>query len=131
MSEAPELAATRYWQLMGLRVHEQLGEGSASEALSAWSGALHEIGIATMSFPLRAAPCHEYVACNIPCWHEPMVIVLTTNWKLERSNSVLLHELGHVALRTNSACSQGAFELSNELIESWCNAFAAALLTPR
>ena len=61
------------------------------------------------------------------------VIAVNTAWNDEARTFTLLHELGHLVARTDSACAAGEpAELSAawDPEERWCEVFAAALLSP-
>ena len=62
------------------------------------------------------------------------VIAVNTAWNDEARTFTLLHELGHLVARTDSACAAGEpAELSDawDPVERWCQGFAAALLSPK
>jgi Zn-dependent peptidase ImmA (M78 family) len=69
-------------------------------------------------------------------WNEmaPVIVINSTGWNGASRSFSLLHELAHLALRSDSACYQPAgrvqdYEHDGE-VEVWCNRVAAASLMP-
>ncbi|HEV2890450.1 MAG TPA: XRE family transcriptional regulator [Frankiaceae bacterium] len=64
--------------------------------------------------------------------HAPLIVVNSTNNSPQVRSFTLLHELGHLLLRSDAACvpTEGA-RVPEAAVERWCEAFAAAVLIPR
>jgi len=102
---------------------------SASAAFDAWRESVESLGVAVFLFQLGPESCRGF-----SLWNEAVpVIAVNTAWNDEARTFTLLHELGHLVARTDSACAAGEpAELSGawDPVERWCEVFAAALLIP-
>ena len=102
---------------------------SASAAFDAWRESVEGLGVAVFLFQLGPENCRGF-----SLWNDTVpVIAVNTAWNDEARTFTLLHELGHLVARTDSACAAGEpAELSGawDPVERWCEVFAAALLIP-
>ena len=103
--------------------------GSASDAQAWWRAALEAIGALVFFLPVG-----EDCARGFSIWddHAPLVVV-NTFWRPEARIFTMLHELGHLVTRSNSACLErghGARRPPDDPTERWCESFAAQVLIP-
>ena len=102
---------------------------SASAAFDAWREAIEGQGVAVFLFQMGAESCRGF-----SLWDDLVpAIAVNTAWNDEARTFTLLHELGHLVTRTNSACAAGAPATITDTwdpAERWCEEFAAALLLP-
>ncbi|MBK8233376.1 MAG: ImmA/IrrE family metallo-endopeptidase [Candidatus Eisenbacteria bacterium] len=129
-SSNPVGAATRLRDLLGVSVEQQLSWQSEYEALRGWRDALEAAGILVFLLPMGAS-----AARGFSVWHPSApVIVANTHWRAAARIFTLHHELGHLATRTSSICSEQTLgsRVAEEDggVERWCERFAAALLMP-
>ena len=102
---------------------------SASAAFDAWREAVEGQGVAVFLFPMGPESCRGF-----SLWDDLVpAIAVNTVWNDEARTFTLLHELGHLVTRTNSACAAGAPATVTDTwdpAERWCEEFAAAVLLP-
>lgn len=65
--------------------------------------------------------------------YAPVIGINTTGWNVESRTFTLLHELGHLLVRSSSACSyhsEAYLESDYDSEEKWVDGFSAAFLLP-
>ena len=115
--------------LLKIPVQEQEEWPSASKAFRRWRDAIEGLGIFVFVYPMGGDSCRGF-----SIWDERApVIAVNSGWNIQARIFSLMHELGHLVTRTNSAClEQGGsrFSKTDDAAERWCEAFAAPLLVP-
>lgn len=130
-SEAPETAARRARERLGVPVDEQLRWSTATQALSEWRAAVETLGVLTFELPLGAEG-----ARGMSLWDERVpAVVLNKRGNNPQSRSfTLFHEFGHLLLGGTSMCigyvSVRVRASGHRATERWCDRFAAAVLMP-
>jgi Zn-dependent peptidase ImmA (M78 family) len=123
----PASAATAVREL--LQVAASASWTSASAAFDAWRDAVERQGVAVFLFQLGVENCRGF-----SLWNERVpVVAVNTAWNDEARTFTLLHELGHLVARKDSACAVGdpaALSEAWDPVERWCESFAAAVLLP-
>jgi Zn-dependent peptidase ImmA (M78 family)/transcriptional regulator with XRE-family HTH domain len=104
-------------------------QGTASDAQAWWRAALEAVGALVFFLPVG-----EGSARGFSLWddHAPLIVV-NTFWRPEARIFTMLHELGHLVTRSNSACLEqghGPRVPPDDPAERWCEAFAAQVLVP-
>lgn len=125
----PATVAAAAREMLGVAADAHMAWKSASAAFDHWREALERQGIAVLLFPLGGDNCRGFSLWND---HVPLVAV-NTAWNDEARTFTLLHELGHLIARIDSACAAGdPAEVSGawDPVERWCEVFAAAVLLP-
>jgi Zn-dependent peptidase ImmA (M78 family) len=127
---APDAIATQMRRMLVERSPEPFpARGTASDAQTWWRAALEEVGALVFFLPVG-----EGSARGFSIWddHAPLVVV-NTFWRPEARIFTMLHELGHLVTRSNSACLEqghGPRRPPEDPAERWCEAFAAQVLVP-
>ncbi len=119
--------ATR--EALGISIESQLQWTSASVAFDAWRQSVEHLGVAVFLFQLGAENCRGFSVWD----DEVPIIAVNTAWNDEARIFTLFHELAHLAIRTNSACTAGdpaAVSGAWDPTERWCERFAASVLIP-
>ncbi|HLG59331.1 MAG TPA: XRE family transcriptional regulator [Vicinamibacterales bacterium] len=113
----------------GVSVESQVTWASASAAFDAWRAMSEDLGVVVFLFQLGADSCRGF-----SLWHDRApVVAINTAWNDEARTFTLLHELGHLITRTNSACvtaPPAAVSGTWDPAERWCERFAAAVVVP-
>lgn len=123
-----ESAATRLRTWLGVSVEEQLAWETSSAALAGWRDALESHGLLVLQLQLgkegaRGLSLLDDVA--------PLIAVNTAETN-EARTFTLMHELAHLAMRSEAACALPPSATgSSWSMERWCDRVAAALLLPR
>jgi Zn-dependent peptidase ImmA (M78 family) len=121
----PERAAHAVRKWLEFGVDEQLACRSASECLASWRRTLEKRGILVFALPLGSDGIRGFSV-----WDEMAPQVgYSTAWNVGARMFTLIHELGHLVTRTDSACLD-PHALSGVAVERWCDRFAAAVLMP-
>ncbi|MFL5614851.1 MAG: ImmA/IrrE family metallo-endopeptidase [Gemmatimonadaceae bacterium] len=125
----PEDVALALRARLSVSVKAQLSWSSASEALRAWREAVEALGVTVLMLPMGEESCRGFCI-----WDDAApVIAINTAWLPEARVFTLLHELAHLATRTNSACAEDAAPRSStagDRTERWCERVAAAVAVP-
>jgi Zn-dependent peptidase ImmA (M78 family) len=125
----PEDVAQALRTRLNVPVETQLSWSSASEALSAWRQAVEALGVTVLMLPMGEESCRGFCI-----WDDAApFIAVNTAWLPEARIFTLLHELAHLATRTNSACAEDDTPRSSkggDRAERWCERVAAAVLLP-
>ncbi len=118
--------AGRLRQLLGVSVEKQLGWRSGEKAWSHWRVAIE--AHACLVFVLDRLPPAELDGFSLAFDRAP-VIAVNGSAQITRGRRVftLMHELAHVALRSEGLCN---LEDRAARVEAFCNRVAAALLMP-
>ncbi|MEQ1761206.1 MAG: ImmA/IrrE family metallo-endopeptidase [Vicinamibacterales bacterium] len=120
-------AARLVRQALGVSTEDQFRWKSPSAAFDGWRAAVEQLGVAVFLFRLGPENCRGFSV-----WHESVpVVAINTAWNDQARTFTLLHEVGHLVARTNSACASGdpaAGEREWDPAERWCESFAAAVL---
>ncbi|MBI4455274.1 MAG: ImmA/IrrE family metallo-endopeptidase [Acidobacteria bacterium] len=129
LSTRPEDAAERARIWCNISRIGKLVEGTSSQAFDAWRDMVESKGILVYLASLGGQSCKGF-----SLWDQNAPIVcVNTHWREEARIFTLLHELGHLLTRTNSACVDGERlpRTGGDLEERWCEEFAAAVLLPQ
>jgi Zn-dependent peptidase ImmA (M78 family) len=127
---APHAMASRMRRVLAERSTEPFpAQGTATDAQAWWRAALEATGALVFFLPVG-----EGSARGFSIWddHAPLIVV-NTFWRPEARIFTMLHELGHLVTRSNSACLEqgdGPRVPSDDPAERWCEAFAAQVLIP-
>lgn len=121
-------AADRLRVRLQITTDQQAEWKSASVAFDAWRGAVEQLGVLVVLFPMTDESCRGF-----SLWEDraPLVAV-NTAWKDEARIFTLFHEIGHLLTRTDSACALASASLGHaeDPAERWCETFAASVLVP-
>lgn len=127
--EDPEQAARSIRQTLNVSVKTQAGWKSEYAALRAWRQLVENAGVAVLALPMGADSARGFSV-----WDDRVpLIALNTHWGPSARIFTLFHELGHLMSRTSSMCEEvvgGRHKGTNDPVERWCEAFAAAALVP-
>lgn len=124
----PEDAASAVRKQLAIEPAEQLSWKSSSVAFRAWREALERCGVSVFLLPLG-----EESARGLSIWDaDAPAVIVNSAWNLEARIFTTFHEVGHLVMRTSSACIGyvGVREDAQRSIERWCDRFAASLLMP-
>ena len=128
-SGGPAGPAEALRELLGVSVAQQLRWKSLVEAQRHWRAALEARGIIVMLLPLG-----EDSSRGFSLWDEyAPLVAANTAWNYQARVFSLFHEVGHLALRSNSAClgyPDQKVRKGDDTTERWCERFAAAFLLP-
>jgi Zn-dependent peptidase ImmA (M78 family) len=122
-----ELAGVQLRGWLDVPVEEQLAWSSGSVALGAWRRALEESGIVVLQLRLGKNGIRGFSLL-----HEgaPVVAVNTAETNEARSFT-LMHELAHLASRSESSCAlPPAPSGVGSAVERWCDRVASVVLLP-
>lgn len=116
----------RTW--LGVPVEAQLSWSSPGDALRGWREAAESLGITVLALPMGEESCRGF-----SIWDDaaPLVAINTT-FLPEARVFTLVHEIAHLASRTNSACAEDVIERASagDRLERWCDRVAASVLIP-
>jgi Zn-dependent peptidase ImmA (M78 family) len=126
VDEAPSGVAKRLRQALGIELDEQLHWGSADKAWRHWRAAIERLSC--LVFVQVRVDASEFDGFSLAFDRAP-VIAINGNKALSMGRRVftLLHELAHVALRSEGVCNLAD---QADRAEAFCNRVAAALLMP-
>ena len=124
----PEAAGAEVRKVLSVDAQAQLEWSSPSVAFRAWREALERCGVHVFLLPLGAGSARGVSLCNAAA---PALIV-NSHWNVEARVFTMFHEVGHLVLRTSSACIGyvNAREHAQRSIERWCDRFSASVLMP-
>ena len=123
----PEAAAETFREVLGIPPARQLEWQSPSEAFREWRAVLEAQRVAVFQLSLGKGGCR-----GLSVWdaYAPLVAV-NTAYSASVRVFTLFHEVGHLLLRSDSACvSFDDVGPEASRIERWCERFAAAVLLP-
>lgn len=102
----------------------RIGTGGATGQLWRWRDRVERLGIVVFAFPLPADACR-----GISLWADDQVPTIVINSRETSGDAAfsVLHEFGHVLLRSSAICG-AADDGDPPDEESFCNRFAAAVL---
>lgn len=126
----PESAAETMRQRLGISAATQINFDSDGKALKGWRRAFEDLGLLVFQFPLG-----ERGIRGFSLWDEfAPAVVFSSAWPENVRLFSMMHELGHLLTRTDSACQDiGRAEIKTRAEddhERWCDRFAAAVLLP-
>ena len=102
---------------------------SPSEALREWRDAVERLGVLVLMLPMGDESCRGF-----SIWDDAApLIAINTAWLPEARVFTMLHELAHLATRTNSACAEDSAprsRVAGDRVERWCERVAAAVAVP-
>jgi Zn-dependent peptidase ImmA (M78 family) len=129
-AERPDAAAAKVRGLLESRAPGEFPEkATPSGAQAWWRSAIEGLGVMVFFLPVGEDSCRGFSV-----WDDfAPVIVVNTWWRPEARIFTMLHELGHLLTRSNSACLEQAGDTRrkpSDPIERWCEAFAARVLIP-
>lgn len=126
----PEAAAAKIRTWLKLDGFDPAAENlSAAKAMRIWRSAAEQQGILVLALPIGRDSLRGFSLWKSAA---PLIAYNTTGWRVEARAYTLFHELGHLATRTQSACTAHVptFGPHDDEVERWCEAFAAAVLMP-
>ena len=128
-NEDPEEVATSIRsRLLNVPIEEQMSWASPTEAFKRWRALIEGMDILVFLYPLGERSARGFSFAT----DAPPVIGVSTTWHASVRVYTLLHELGHVLIRTSSSCTEETVGRPTEdPIERWCESFAASFLMPR
>jgi len=127
--EIPDAAGAVIRQSLLVDAQAQLGWLSPSAAFRAWRDAVERCGVHVFVLPLGSAS-----ARGLSLWNAAApALVVNSAWNVEARIFTMFHEVGHLVMRTSSACVGyvSAREDAQRSIERWCDRFAASVLMPK
>lgn len=126
---SPSEAAALLRKRFGITTSDQISWASAFSAFKNWRTGLENLGCFVLVYPLGKDGIRGFST-----WHDNApVIAVNSHWRVEARIFTLFHEVGHLILKTNSACFGyvGQDEVSADArLERWCDRFAAQFLLP-
>jgi len=130
ISEDPEDLALRERVSFNITVDEQIKWKDAYQAFNTWRRLIESknMPVFQISMPLEDARGFSLVD------EEPFVIIINSSDSIEARIFTLLHEYAHIILSEPGVCiPEGYVKIGKReaVVESWCNAFAAAFLFPK
>lgn len=129
LQDAPETAAAKIREYLGIDLYTQFAWQSEKEAFGKWETALEKRGLITFQLPF---PFEEARAFSLADERFPAVVLNLRDSTTGRIFS-LFHELAHLLLNEVGICDIGdASILSPEeaRVETYCNRLAADILVP-
>jgi Zn-dependent peptidase ImmA (M78 family) len=127
-SDDPEGVANWLRRKLEVSDDEHLSWKSASQAFRAWREMVEGLGVGVYQYSLGKESCRGF-----SMWEKRLpIIAVNTHWNHEARSFSLFHECGHLLTRTSSACldhrrTKGP---ATDVIERWCEEFAAGVLLP-
>ena len=116
----------RAW--LGVTVQDQLEWRSERDALEEWRGAFERRGVLVMQMQLGDKGLRGFALADD---YAP-VVVANTRENPQARIFTLLHELAHLASRTETSCLQGVGTSTDaDRVERWCESAAGSALLPR
>jgi Zn-dependent peptidase ImmA (M78 family) len=128
VSDTASKVATNVRAQLGVAESRQLGWSDEYEAFRTWRGAVENLGILT--FQVAQVDMDEMRGLSV---FQPVLplVLLNTGDAVRGRIFTLMHELGHLLLRTSATKDSNAALIDpHEDIEVWCNEFAGTLLVP-
>ena len=128
IGDDPEHVAVAIRKRLKLSLRTQLAWSSPGDALRGWRDVTESLGVAVLTLPMGEESCRGF-----SIWDDAApLIAINTAWLQEARLFTLIHELGHLSSRTNSACAENAVARSSagDRTERWCDRVAAAVLIP-
>lgn len=125
----PELAGARLRELLSVREKTQLEIWTnASQAQAGWRHALEATGVLVFLLSMGKESARGFSSWDA----RAPVVAINTVWNQQARVFSMLHELGHLVTRTDSACIEGAYRhrSGGDPVERWCEQFAASVLMP-
>lgn len=95
-----------------------------------WRAALEELGVIVMLLPMGPHSARGFALADD---HAPLIGVNTTRLDYAPRIFTMLHELGHIVLRTSALSDNLGYRRMSrreDPVERWCEQFAAAVLLP-
>lgn len=131
LDDDPEQAGGEVREFLGIKLPEQRTWREARASYNGWRLHVERQGI--LVFQATGIPTAEALGFSIP---DPPVPVVAVNRKLRPNGRTftLLHEVVHLLLRGSSICDieeDVSRPSSEQKVEIFCNAVAAAALVPR
>lgn len=132
MNIPPETAAARVREWLEVTVDDQVSQESAYAAWQFWRERLEHKGF--LVFSLQFGP--ENIR-GFSSWDEVSpVIAVNTAYNPQARIFTAMHEVGHLALRSEAACADITWTAANRnkaslSEERWCEEFAASVLLPK
>ncbi len=123
----PDNAAVEFRRILNVAASTQLEWRSTNEAFREWRAVLEDHRILVLQLSLGKAGCR-----GLSVWdpYAPLIAVNTAYSPAVRVFT-LFHEVGHLLLRSDSACvTFDDVGPAASRIERWCERFAAAVLLP-
>lgn len=129
LDDPPETAAVQMRTSSQVSTAEQLEWASPGEAFRAWRSWLENTGVLVLQLQLGKESIRGFSAWDD---HAPVIAVNNAYHPTARIFT-LMHELGHLATRTDAACFGfiSPKEAGDSEVERWCEQFAATFLLPR
>jgi Zn-dependent peptidase ImmA (M78 family) len=128
MKQDPEHVGAVIRKRLGVSVEAQFSWSSPNDALRGWRDAAERIGITALALPMGEDSCRGF-----SIWDDSApLIAINTAFLPEARVFTLIHEIAHLASRTNSACAEDVVERARagDRVERWCDRVAAAVLIP-
>lgn len=132
LDDPPVEVAARVREELGVAVETQTGWGTPLTALEAWRAAIEGTGALVFEFDMGVESARGFTL-----WDElAPVIALNRSGHVPASRIyTLIHEYGHLVLRTTSVCIgyvalRSGTRGARQEHERWCDRFAAAVLLP-
>ena len=130
VGSSPEDVARRVRQSFDLSIDEQVNCDTSPAFFKLMRSKFESLGIYVFLLSLG-----EESIRGFSIWDDyaPVIGINTTGWNPESRIFTLLHELGHLLVRSNSACSyrsEAYLESDYDLEEKWVDGFSAAFLLP-
>lgn len=124
---APEEAARRGREALGVSIQQQVSWGKPEEALAGWLKAVESLGV----FVLRTSDVSVVEMRGFSITGElPVIVVNALDWPRGQVFT-LMHEFAHLMLHESGLCNlREPVGHDTDSVEVWCNAVAAALLMP-
>jgi len=115
----------------GITLETQMKWKNSYEAFAAWRDYLEKKNIRTFQISMPIDEARGFALTD----KKPYLIVVNTADDINARIFTFFHEYGHILLSETSVCIP-EFELSKDstkinLIESWCNRFAAEFILPK
>lgn len=129
VSDDPTQAAQSVLRLAEARPKRRPVDATASQFQHWWRSALEDLGVVVMLVPIGERCARGFALADD---HAPIIGVNTTALNYGARIFTMLHELGHIVLRTSAVSDNLGARMSRreDPVERWCEQFAAALLLP-
>lgn len=117
--------AVRNW--LGVPIERQANWRDDRAALGEWREILRAHGVLAFMLQIGAGEIRGFSLWNL---HAPLVAANSSRVSASARIFTMMHELGHLVRRQESACVVEGEDAPDEPLERWCEGFAGALLMP-
>lgn len=128
LSNNPEEVAIQERDRLGIDIAQQTAWPNEGQALREWREALERANILTFQLQMPVEDARGFSLVD----QEPTVVAVSSKDSMSARIFTLLHEYGHIMLRSSGICYPREEAVSDHRseLENWCDHFAGAVLMP-